>query len=200
MTCKYLLVCIIYVYSRLLLAWVDIRPGMTEAEIIKYINGTPVSLQHKIWHSPTILNKFKFLNRERIRIIEYEESGFQKFLILELDKDGKMKNCFYLSPHNEYKCEYSLHGDFGRRFNSIKIGDSYDEVEGKIGKVRPDEFYCDSGVWYIRYSYKFATQTCSITFFAATGKVAEIQPVYFDYSPVRMIKQGNREIIVIDSH
>jgi hypothetical protein len=93
-----------------------------------------------------------------------------------------------------FECHATFIGDYWTVFNQVKVGDDYDEVITRIGQSVSSDFYCGSGVWYIRYFYRFENQLGVITFFAATGKVAHVGHVYPGYTGYRMIENENGDV------
>ena len=173
----------------------NLKTGMTEDEILETVNGKLLSGDHSLWRSPMIIQELNFINRDNLRLVQVNNSGEEYCLAIELDQSKTLKNLFYISLNDTWsECRATFIGDYWKVFNQVKVGDDYDDVIKRIGKKSSSDFYCNSGVWYIRYFYCFENQRGWITFFAATGKVAHIVYVTPGYTGYRLIKCEDGEL------
>jgi hypothetical protein len=173
----------------------NLRTKMTVEEIIEMINGELLPENHSFWRSPVVIKRLGFLKRDKLRLIQANHNGEEYCLAIELDHSKTLKNLFYVSLNDTwFECHATFIGDYWTVFNQVKVGDDYDEVITRIGQSVSSDFYCGSGVWYIRYFYRFENQLGMITFFAATGKVAHVGHVYPGYTGYRMIEHENGDV------
>lgn len=171
---------------------------MTEDEILETVNGKLLSDDHSLWRSPMIIQELGFINRDNLRLVQIKNGGREYCLVIELDQCNTLKNLFYIRLNDLWAtCKATFVGDYWKAFNRIKIGDDYDDVIKLVGQKSSSDFFCASGVWYIRYVYYFENQYKIVDFFAATGKVAHIEPVDPGYVNYRSIEHedGSLEFI-----
>ena len=173
----------------------NLRTRMTVEEIIEMINGELLPENHSFWRSPMVIKRLGFLKRDKLRLIQANHNGREYCLAIELDHSETLKNLFYVSLNDTwFECHATFIGDYWTVFNQVKVGDDYDEVITRIGQSVSSDFYCNSGVWYIRYFYRFENQLGMITFFAATGKVAHVGHVNPGYTGYLKIENENGDI------
>lgn len=173
----------------------NLKTGMTEDEILGTVNGKLLSDNHSLWRAPMIIQELNFINRDNLRLVQVNYSGKEYCLAIELDHRKTLKNLFYISLNDTWpECRATFIGDYWKVFNQVKVGDDYDDVIKRIGQNSSSDFYCDSGVWYIRYYYRFENQRGLVTFFAATGKVAHVVYVTPGYTSYRLIKCEDGEL------
>ena len=170
--------------------------GMPVEEAVRLIGCEEVSLpllsgNLNIVFFPTVRSK-------NLRIFKSVKDDSVEYLVLEADEQQKVKNLFKVKKEDTYLLEDDGCGTYAELFNSIKVGDDYDEVKRKMRYLPEARFYCEYGVWYVEYSFTFNGKDYPLIFFAATGKVARIKRVdlAFERAYSKRIQRGELTIEV----
>ena len=121
-----------------------------------------------------------------------------EYLVLEADEQQKVKNLFKVKKEDTYLLEDDGCGAYAEFFNTINVGDDYDEVKRKMRYLPEARFYCEYGVWYVEYVFMFNGKDYPLIFFAATGKVASVKRVdlAFERTYSKRIKRGELSLEV----
>ena len=170
--------------------------GMPIEEAVRLIGCEEVSLpllsgNLNIVFFPTVRSK-------NLRIFKSVKDDSVEYLLLEADEQQKVKNLFKVKKEDTYLLEDDICGAYAEFFNTINVGDDYDEVKRKLRCFPEARFYCDHGVWYVEYVFMFNGKRYPLIFFAATGKVASVKRVdlAFERTYSKRIKRGELSLEV----
>jgi hypothetical protein len=139
---------------------------------------------------------FPTVRHRNLKIFECKTEDSVEYLVLEADEQQKVKNLFKVKKEDTYLLEDDGCGAYAELFNSIKVGDDYDEVKRKMRYLPEARFYCEYGVWYVEYSFTFNGKDYPLIFFAATGKVASIKRVDLAFERAYSKRIQRRELTI----
>ena len=171
--------------------------GMPVEEAVRLIGLEEVT-HEKLLALIGLIRAIPTVRSKNLRIFKSVKDDSVEYLVLEVDEQQKVKNLFKVKKEDTYLLEDDGCGAYAELFNSIKVGDDYDEVKRKMRYLPEARFYCEYGVWYVEYSFTFNGKDYPLIFFAATGKVASVKRVdlAFERAYSKRIKRGELSLEV----
>jgi hypothetical protein len=168
--------------------------GMPVEEAVRLIGREEVSLPLLSENLNIVF--FPTVRHRNLKIFECKTEDSVEYLVLEADEQQKVKNLFKVKKEAIYLLEDDICGAYAEFFNTINVGDDYDEVKRKMRYLPEARFYCEYGVWYVEYSFTFNGKDYPLIFFAATGKVASIKRVDLAFERAYSKRIQRRELTI----
>jgi hypothetical protein len=168
--------------------------GMPVEEAVRLIGREEVSLPLLSENLNIVF--FPTVRHRNLKIFECKTEDSVEYLLLEADEQQKVKNLFKVKKEAIYLLEDDICGAYAEFFNTINIGDDYDEVKRKLRCFPEARFYCEHGVWYVEYVFTFNGKDYPLIFFAATGKVASIKRVDLAFERAYSKRIQRRELTI----
>lgn len=168
--------------------------GMPVEEAVRLI-GREEMASHSLKQNLNIVF-FPTVRHRNLKIFECKTEDSVEYLVLEADEQQKVKNLFKVKKEAIYLLEDDICGAYAEFFNTINVGDDYDEVKLKLRCFPEARFYCEHGVWYVEYVFCFNGKSYPLIFFAATGKVASIKRVDLAFERAYSKRIQRRELTI----